>query len=57
MTRGQFENELARNIGKFARCAPNAFPVREDVAAAWPYRVGYFNNVGDSYQLKPGRCS
>ncbi len=56
MTRSQFEGELARYIGRLARCVPDTMPVREDVAIEWPYDVGYFNNRGYVYKPPPNRC-
>jgi RHS repeat-associated protein len=45
MSLAQFRTELSKYVHKFSRCSPDPKSVPSDIAAAWPYRVGYFNNV------------
>jgi len=56
MSLAQFKTELSKYVNRFSRCSPNSRPVEADVADDWPYRLGYFNNTGQSYVLEQGRC-
>ena len=54
MTLSDFKRELSSSLGSFARCVSDSG--RPDIAADWPYSLGYFNNDGDVFVLQSGRC-
>jgi hypothetical protein len=50
MTKVQFQNELADYIESLAHHEPSTEPVDYGTARAFPYPIGFFNNMGSIYK-------
>jgi RHS repeat-associated protein len=51
LTLSQFKSMLGLVIAQLDHHAPRKRPVDPAVASNWPYPVGYFNNVGNVYNI------
>lgn len=53
ITLGQFKSVLNSHLSGLAHQAPDPDLVEERIAQEWPYPVGFFNNRGEPYVIKP----